>query len=168
MLTQIAPALARPYPGARAGASAEPFVPPGPDADVLAGLPATFSRAVVQHRLGAAALDTLVEHLPVGVLVAERKGRLVYANAAARRLGADALAPLRWALTRALLTESAAREDGFELRDPNGERRSFNVSVLPVWGETGAMTGAVLTLADVTDRRLVAEWEPVVESLMNL
>jgi PAS domain-containing protein len=126
-----------------------------------------FSRVAVEHRLGAA-LDTLVERLPIGVAVVDRDGRVVYANAAARALRAERVAPLSWAVTRALLTEEVVREDEIELVTPDGTRRWLEVTVIPARSAGGGSHAAVLAIADDTVRRQVTQWRPVIESLMNL
>ena len=120
------------------------------------------------HLLPPAAIDVLVEQQPAGVLVADRDGQLVYRNEVARRLGADVAESLRWTLSRAILTEEGVREDAIELDCADGRRRRFDLRATPVRDDAGAVAGAVLTLADVTAARRMAEWEPVIESLLNL
>ena len=128
---------------------------------------ATFSRAVDALDLGTA-IDTLVAGLPVGVLVADADGHVAYANAAARRLDAAALEPLRWAITRALLTEDAVRETAVAVRAPDQSCRWLDVDAVPMRDTRDGIAGALVTVVDATAGRRVAEWEPLVESLMNL
>lgn len=129
---------------------------------------ATLSSASLACGLPITALDALVEQLPVGVMVADRVGRLAYANAAARRLGTDALAPVRWALTRALLTEDVVAEDAIRHPAPDGTPRWVDVRAAPGRDAQGRVAGAVVTIEEVTARRRVGEWAPIMDSLMNL
>jgi PAS domain-containing protein len=168
MLTHSGHPLDQSNRGVRDSVPADRSVPLERATEVPSGAPATFSRAADACRLDAATIDRLIEQLPVSVLVADRDGRVVYANAAARQLGAGGHPPLRWALTRALLTEDVVCEEAFEFSEPTGPRGCFILTVSPVRSADGPVTGAVLTLADVTAKRQITHWEPIVESLMNL
>ena len=127
-----------------------------------------YPRLASAHLLPPAVIDTLVEQQPAAVLVADRDGQLLYRNEVARRLGADVAESLRWALTRAILTEDGVREDAVALASPDGCTRRCDLRVTPVRDEAGGIAGAVLTLHDVTAARRMAEWEPVIATLMNL
>ena len=129
---------------------------------------ATLSGASLACGLPTTVLDALVEQLSVGVMVADRTGGLAYANAAARRLGADALAPVRWAVTRALLTEDPVSEDAIPHPAPDGTPRWIDVRATPGRDAQGRLAGAVVTVEEVTARRRVREWAPIMDSLMNL
>ena len=129
---------------------------------------ATLTDASLACGLPTTALDRLVEQLPVGVMVADRLGRLAYANAAARRLGAESLAPVRWALTRALLTEDVVCEDAIPHPEPDGRPRWIDVRAVPARDAQARVVGAVVTVEEVTARRRVGEWAPIMDSLMNL
>lgn len=128
----------------------------------------TFSAAVAAHGLTAAAVDALVEQLPTGVLVAAGDGHVVYANAAARRLEAERIEPLRWAVTRALLTEEAPEPTSITLHAGRPERRTLRYEIALARDAGGRVAGAVVALADVTAQVRVAEWQPLVDSLMSL
>ncbi|AHG92575.1 PAS domain containing protein (plasmid) [Gemmatirosa kalamazoonensis] len=117
---------------------------------------------------GPSALRALLEQLEVAVFMADRQGRLVYANAAARRDVAalpDAVGSL---LGRALLTGEVVRDEEIELGSTTGRRRYASVSVTPLGASLDAIDGAVLTMADVTDRKWSEALEPMVESLARL
>jgi PAS domain-containing protein len=135
--------------------------------DRSADVPATFSRVAAAHRLDPTVLDAVLERLPVGVLVADQDGRVVYANETARDLGLTDGAALGWTVTRALLTADAVRDEEIEWLAPGRTRRRLTVDVVPARGAGGAHA-AVVTAVDVTARRQAAEWKPVIESLMNL
>src|SRR4051794_12452566 len=63
----------------------------------------SFSRIAEAHQISPSVIDDLLEHIPVGVMIADASGEVVFANAAARALRIDRLEPLQWAITRALL-----------------------------------------------------------------
>jgi PAS domain-containing protein len=117
---------------------------------------------------GPAALRALLAQLPVAVLMSDRDGRLVYANAVGRREVAALPAAVGTLLARALLTGEVLRGAEIELADPTGRRRWASVSVTPLADPTGEIEGAVLTMADVTDRKRGESWEPLMESLARL
>jgi len=60
-----------------------------------------LSRIAREHGVGAEAVDTMLEMLPVAVFMVDRDGHVVYANAQARTLRADRLDRIQWAVTRA-------------------------------------------------------------------
>ena len=81
---------------------------------------------------GPTALRALLEQLAVAVFMADRQGRLVYANAAARRDVAALPAAVGSMLARALLTGEVVRDEEIELADTTGRRRYASVSVTPL------------------------------------
>ncbi|QSW98983.1 PAS domain-containing sensor histidine kinase [Haloterrigena alkaliphila] len=120
--------------------------------------------------------QSLFEILPVGVVVADENGGLLEVNEAAKEIwggdvfDADSLdeydaLPVRWADTG----EPVGRDewtiarvlDGEEVTDPvvfeidamDGEQRIVSVRGMPIRDERGAVTRAVLTLTDITERR---------------
>ena len=127
-----------------------------------------FSTITAAHVVSAAAIDCLVEQLPVGLMVVDRDGRVVYANDVARELCIERLEPLQWAVTRALLTEDAVREDEIEVAAPGQPRRWLSVQVMPVRTPALGVTAAFVTVLDVTERTRLRAWAPVVETLVNL
>jgi PAS domain-containing protein len=118
--------------------------------------------------LAQSTVDTLIERLPVGVLLADRDGRVVYVNQAALRMDAEHVEPLRWAIVRALLLEDAVHQEALPVCAPGQARRWLDVDVAPIRDEERRITGAIATVADVTPSVRVAEWRPLIESLMNL
>ena len=117
---------------------------------------------------GPAALRALLEQLPVAVFLTDRQGRLVYANTEARRRVAMLPETVGTLLGRVLLTGEVVRGEEVELAAPDGRRRWASVSLTAIAGADGDIEGAVLTMADVTDRRRVESWEPLMESLARL
>ncbi len=159
------PPAVRPHLDAGASMSAERVVPLVPVAGDTASAPAA-------HGLDAAVIDAVIDAalapLPVGVLVADPEGRVAYANAAARRLRLDRLAPVRRALTFALRDGAPVREEALELRETTGSLGWFDLAATPVRGPDGAVAAAVLTLVDVTPARKLRDWDAFAESLVNL
>lgn len=128
----------------------------------------SFSRAAEQQLVGSAAVDSLLDALPVGVLMVDRDGRPVYMNAAARALRIEQLEPLHWAVTRALLTEDVVREDEIEVVGPDDTRRWLGAHVIPVRKPGHGVSAALVTLVDVTSQARMATWNPIIETLANL
>lgn len=128
----------------------------------------SFSCAAEEQLVNGAAIDRLLDALPIGVLMVDRDGRAVYANGAARALRIERLEPLQWAVTRALLTEDDVREDEIEMVGPGNARRWVSVHVMPVRKPGHGITAALVTLCDVTACTRMAAWNPVIETLVNL
>ena len=131
-------------------------------------LSSSFSRAAEEQLVAAAAIDTLLDGLPVGVIMVDRDGHAVYMNDAARALRIERLEPLHWAVTRALLTEDAVREDEIEVVGPGHSRRWLSAHIMPVRKPGHGIAAALVTLTDVTAPRRMAAWNPVIETLVNL
>ncbi|WP_276256528.1 PAS domain S-box protein [Halomontanus rarus] len=121
-------------------------------------------------------LQSLVEILPVGVVVADQNGGIIEANNAATKIwggdvfDADSLEeydalPVRWAdtrepverdewtLARVLQGEEITTPRVFEIEAMDGERRVVSVRGMPIRDERGEITRGVITLSDITDRR---------------
>ena len=130
--------------------------------------PVPFSRIAEALGVTPAALDGLLEYLPTGFGVVDRDGRVAYANAAARALRIDRLEPLQWAVTRALLTEDAVREEEIEVVTPGQPRRWLSANVIPVKVTGLGVNAAFVTVSDVTARARMRAWDPVIETLVNL
>jgi PAS domain-containing protein len=127
-----------------------------------------FSAIAEVHHVSPNAVDELLEHLPVAVMLVDRDGRMVYANDAARSLEIERLEPLQWAITRALLTEDVAREDDIEVAVLGKPRRWLSAYVTPIRVLGLGINAAFVVLTDVTARARMAAWTPVIESLVNL
>lgn len=145
---------------------------------------------VTESRLGPAVLHALLAQLPVGVLVTDRKGRIVYENDFARgvlangatvdRVTADGARysgfhadgspyqKMEWPMARALLLGEHVRDEDIDFLSPDGTRRWLSVSASPVRTVPGRIDAAVVTCTDVTAIKRAASWQPVVESLQRL
>ena len=122
----------------------------------------------VDDDLSAAGPDLGGEPVEVRLLVVARDGRVVFANEAARALRIERLEPLQWAVTRALLTEDAVREDEIEIVAPGQPRRWLSACVSPLRVPGVGVTAAFVTLVDATARKRLREWDPVIQTLVNL
>lgn len=128
----------------------------------------SFSRIAAEHQISAPAIESLIDHLPVGVMVVDRDGRQVYSNDAARALHIDRLERLQWAITEALLTEDAVREDDMEVVVAGQPRRFLSAYVMPVHVAGLGANAAFVVVSDVTARKRMAAWTPMIETLVNL
>jgi PAS domain-containing protein len=129
---------------------------------------AGFSQIAEQLEIPATAFDSLIEQLPVGVMVVDRDGRNVYANQMARALRVERVQPLQWAITRALLTEDTVREDEIQVAPVGEPRRWLSAYVTPVRLLGRGVNAAFVVVADSTARRQMHAWAPMIESLVNL
>jgi PAS domain-containing protein len=137
-------------------------------APVIADGNASFSRLTEAHLVPPEAVDELLEHLPVGLILVDRDGHAVYKNAAARALEIERLDPLQWAITRALLTEDAVRENEIQVAPLGEPRRWLSVYVAPVRVKGVGVNAAFVVLSDVTARAHMTAWRPMIETLVNL
>jgi PAS domain-containing protein len=128
------------------------------------------SHPVKDSRLGLAVLDALIEQLPVGVVVANGKGRIVllYENELAERIRTSDPAKAEWPMARALLLGETVRDEEMDVVMSDGTRRRLSVSATPIRTSPDSIDGAVVTFADVTAAKQAAAWGPVIESLYRL
>lgn len=75
---------------------------------------------------------------------------------------------VQWAVTRALLTEDVVREDDIELIADGQPRRWMSVLVTPLRNPGAAVHAAFVVISDVTARKRIDSWTPLIESLVNL
>jgi PAS domain-containing protein len=123
-------------------------------------------------------LSTLLAQLPVGVVIASRNGDLDFVNDAARALFAehrqtkpeatDALEPIHWVIARILLTGELIRDEEIEFLDKRDEWRTLRVSGTALEDTLGDITGALVTLVDVTAVNRAKEWEPLIRAISKL
>ncbi|HKH29570.1 MAG TPA: ATP-binding protein [Gaiellaceae bacterium] len=136
-------------------------------------------------------LETVLQQLPVGVMIVDAETRVLRrANRRAREILGDAIVagaavtferfrrfdvdgreigPEAWPIVRALAGETVSRElVVYVLAD--GSRPTLEISALPIRGEDGEITGAVMTFDDVTarQRREQAEREFVTNAAHEL
>ena len=128
----------------------------------------SFSRIADAHQISPLAVDDLLEHIPVGLMVVDANGKVAFANAAARSLQIDRLEPLQWAITRALLTEDNVREDEIAIAPLGEPRRWVSAHIIPVRVPKVGVNAAFVVLSDVTARTQMAAWTPMIETLVRL
>jgi PAS domain-containing protein len=128
------------------------------------------SLPVKDSRLGLAILHALLEQLPVGVVVANGKGRIVilYENGLAQRIRESDPGKAEWPMARALLLGEVVRDEEIDVVMADGTRRWVSVSATPIRTDGNDTDGAVVTFVDVTADRQAAAWGPVIESLHRL
>jgi PAS domain-containing protein len=131
-------------------------------------VPVSFSSIAQRHGVTSDAIDNLLEHLSVGVWLVDRDGRVVFANEAARALRVEGLEQLQWAITRALLTEEPVREDEIQIVATGKPRRWLSAHIVPLRVAGSGVTSAFVTLTDATARTRMRQWDPVIETLVNL
>ena len=130
---------------------------------------ASITRTLGRHRLGeASAIDALFDALPVGVLVADVDGEILYANAPARRWRAGQLDEIGDVVARAVRTGGVARLDPIAPSRADGRSQWLTLVAQPLRGPDGRTRGATVFVTDVSDRMRLAEWEPIMESLARL
>jgi two-component sensor histidine kinase/putative methionine-R-sulfoxide reductase with GAF domain len=120
-------------------------------------------------------MEALVEHLPMGAALVDATGRLLAANAEFRALmpngripSADPATAASWfpggrragleeyVGARALRGEIVLNQECLR-RDPVEGDRWFRVSGIPMRGEAGAITAALIVLMDVDEEKRAAE-----------
>ena len=128
------------------------------------------SAPVKDSRLGLAVLHALLEQLPVGVVVANGRGRIVilYENELAQRIRISNPAKAEWPMARALLLGEVVRDEEIDVVMSDGTRRWLSVSATPINTDADGPDGAVVTFVDVTAKKQAAAWGPVIESLHRL
>jgi PAS domain-containing protein len=129
---------------------------------------ATITRAAAALRLGDAALDALVDRLPIGVALVDATGRTTYENATARRWGLARLRDVRTAVARALRTNAPVCDAPIETHRADGAQQWLAIAVRPVRGADGRAHAATVTVVDVSDRTQLAMWEPTIEALARM
>ena len=135
---------------------------------VTAGHAASLSRIAETLEISAFAIDEMLEHLPVALMIVDRDGRSVYANEAGRALRVDRFEPLEWAITRALLAEEAVRDDEIQVGRLGEPRRWLSAQITPVRVAGLGVNAAFVVLTDVTARHHMSGWMPMMETLVNL
>src|SRR4030095_3114899 len=113
----------------------------------------SFSHTAAAHQIRAAVIDDLLEHIPVGLMVVDADGKVVFANETARSFRIDRLEPLQWAITRALLTEDNVREDEIAIAPLGEPRRWISAHIIPVRVSKLGVNAAFVVLSDVTARK---------------
>lgn len=122
-------------------------------------------------------LKTILEALPVGVTTTDRLGHIKEVNGQARQIWgtdpadtsidqyddykgwwADSGKPVKpgeWPLARAILKGEVSTGEAIDLERFDGQHVPVLVSAAPIHDERGEITGGVLVLSDITERRQI-------------
>lgn len=128
----------------------------------------SFTHIADVHQISPAVIDDLLEHIPVGLMVVDANGKVVFANESARTLRIENLELLQWAITRALLTEDNVREDEIAVASIGEPRRWLSAHIVPIRLPKLGVNAAFVVLSDVTAQTRMAAWTPMIETLVNL
>ncbi len=125
-------------------------------------------------------LQAVLDILPVGVFIADARGRLLHVNRAARAIWAD-VTPLspgpetydsdypawwpdgtpvqsrEWGMARALSTGEVVAAEEMRIEGPGEEPRWILNYALPIRDEAGRVVGGVALNVDITERRRAQE-----------
>ncbi|MXV61263.1 PAS domain S-box protein [Natronorubrum sp. JWXQ-INN-674] len=133
-------------------------------------------RAEIELQKHKNQFETLFQVLPVGVVVADKSGRVVEANDAAREIwGGDVfdaetvedyekysavwaetgepVDPEDWTMSEVLDGEAVTEPNVYEIEAFDGDRRIIMEHGMPVTDDRGNLRRAVVTLTDITERR---------------
>lgn len=123
-------------------------------------------------------LQAIIQQLPVGVLVADREGRIEHGNKQVEeilgrhlrlnaRVGKDSIAngraknqlvkPAQWPLARTLATGKSISGKEFVIEREDGKKVYLEVSAAPIHNREGKMVAAASVLTDMTQQKLMEE-----------
>jgi signal transduction histidine kinase len=119
-------------------------------------------------------LQLVLATLPVGVVVTNRAGDIILANAASSQIWGDLLiargperwaqskgwwhdsgkriAPSEWASVRALSAGQTSLNELIDIETPGGQQKTIQNSSAPIRNTDGLIVGAVIVNEDVTER----------------
>lgn len=140
---------------------------------------AAVKRAEKAVRESQQLLDLVLATLPVGVVVTDRAGDIILANAASKRIWGDiiitsgperwqrskgfwhdsgqAIAPANWASVRALSKGQTSLNELIDIETYDGRRKTIQNSAAPIRNAEGLIVGAVIVNEDVTERMRAEE-----------
>jgi PAS domain S-box-containing protein len=138
-----------------------------------------FREMAEQRRRAEDRLESVLRHMPVGVILADGDGRLLFANDAARRMShipvrlgerpsygrnrgfrpdGSAVADEDWPLRRAIRGETVQNEL-ITVENEAGLRRTYSLSAAPIRDRGGRIDTSIVTMTDVTERVVAEERE---------
>ena len=133
---------------------------------------ASFGQAAKAHRVTSAMVNVMIEELPVGLLMMDSDGEVLFANAAARELGTDTVASLQGLAARALRNGRVVSEmvivGSQAARTRLDSRRTLSVRAVPVRNGGASAHAVVVSVDDITAQARANAWEPAIASLMSL
>ena len=132
-------------------------------------------------------LFTVLEHLPVGVWLANEKGEIIYGNPAGRQIWVGAkyvgpdefheykawwfdtgelIQPDDWGVARAVMQKQTSLNEVIKIQCFDGSHKIILNSAVPMLGEDGEVLGAAVLNEDITARKQSeAELEAYAEKL---
>ena len=120
-------------------------------------------------------LQTVLDHLPIGVWIVDGSGKIVYGNPEAKRIWGGAVfggpevygryrawrlatgepvRPHEWAVTRAVRERRTSVGEEFEIEGFDGSHRIISNAAVPILGPNEEFLGAVVVNEDITQRKL--------------
>jgi len=128
----------------------------------------TLQAALQELSVERARFEAVLKQMPAGVVMVDRDGQVVFANAqftrllgyAATAVGTESSeqgvpAPHFGPLERALKSGEAVSAEEIDYRQPAGGQLVLDVSAVPIRDEAGRVLAAVATVADVSARKQV-------------
>ncbi len=131
------------------------------DLDALRQAHAQLKLQEAELRRSEELLRQVLEHLPVGVWIADADGRPVQANPACRRIWGGAQGPFEsdhplstddWAVSRALDEGESTLNEVVRVEGTDGRPRVVVKSAVPIRDADGTVRGAVVVKEDITER----------------
>ncbi len=127
-----------------------------------------------QLRRSEMTMHLTLEHLPVGVWLADRSGNIIYGNPASRKIWEGAayvsmgqygvyrgwhadtgkkIESDQWALTRAIREGVSTLEEVIDIQCFDGSRKTILNSAVPIFNSEGLSEGAIVINQDITAAR---------------
>jgi len=159
----------------------QPFRDPAGNVTGVVGMAVDITdrvRSEADVQTGQRLLRQVVETLPVGVSVVDRKGDILLVNAASKRIWGDIIvpgrerwaqsagfwhdsgakiAPSEWASIRALSEGQTSLNELIDIVTYDGQEKTIQNSAAPIRNAEGAIVGAVIVNEDVTEQVRAAE-----------
>jgi PAS domain S-box-containing protein len=131
-------------------------------------------RAEESVRQNEALLKTVFETLPVGVWIADRKGKITHGNPAGQQIWAGAryvgidqfgeykgwwvetgkqIEPEEWGVARAVRKGETSIDEEIEIECFDGSHKIILNSAVPIWNEKQEILGAFVVNQDITERK---------------
>lgn len=140
-----------------------------------------------EFKVQEALLKTILDHLPVGVWVADKTGKITYGNQAGREIwrgvkyvgvdefheykawwldSGELLAPEDWAVARAVRNKETSLNEKLLIRCFDGSYKKIINSAVPYYLEDSSLAGAIIVNQDITE--LIDNQEKLKKTLINL
>ena len=146
------------------------LVPPAPQRHPVAdAVHPSLSYLLAAHDARAGVIESLLQGLPVGIVLLDASGHERWTNAAARTLAAWEAPAVQRAAAQVLATGTERREEALEHRAaPGGPRRWLDLTAVPVRNGAGTTRAVLVTIVDATARVQATDWRPIIDTLVRL